>query len=234
MTTIRHAGDPAGDEGRDRRHYEPLSQAVDWIVSLLLVLTGGVLLYGGAVLAWAVDRAAIARGVASGQITSDVLSPAELVEVTQALGWGGGIGIAITGGLFVVAGIAFHRIEGRSRRQFEETGTATPNIVGNAILGAFVTVLTSFLVLSPIVGGGVAGYLQRTGDGNGTKAGAVSGLFAALPVVVIFAVILSAVSIGSPQLAALVGFVFVVAIATIIALSALGGYLGAALAASQR
>lgn len=208
-----------------------MSQSVDWVVSVLLVLTGGVLVYGGAVLYWATDRATLLRWVADGRLRSDVLSAAELVEVTNALGVGGGIGLALTGGVLVAAGVAFHLLESRARRQFEATGTAAPNVVASAILGAVVTIVTSFLVLSPILGGAAAGFVHQRRGGNSYRAAVLSGLFAAVPVVVLFGVVVAAVAAESVRLAPLVGGVLVVAVATIVGLSAVGGFLGTVLGA---
>lgn len=232
MTTFERTGE-SGGEITERRG-TPLSEGVDWLVSLLSVVTGVVLLYGGLALYWAVDRATVARWVADGYVGSDVLTNAELVEVTYALVRDGGIGVAVVGGLFVAAGAWFHVGESRSRRRFEETGTATPNAVGNAVLGAFVTLLTSFLVLSPLLGGGVTGYRTRRGGGNGLGAAALSGLLASLPVAALLGVVAAAVRVGSPRLVPVVGFVLVAAVATAVGLSALGGYAGVALASRPR
>lgn len=222
----------AGTAGSDRRN-APLSPVVDWVVSLLLALSGAVLLTGGALLYWATDRAAIARWVADGRIVSDVFSDAELVEVTHALGWGGGAAIALTGGLLVVAAVAFHVLESRARHQFEATGEAPPNLVVSAIAGAAVTLVTSFLVLSPLLGGAVAGYLQRRGDDGGVTAGGLAGVFASLPFVVLFAVIGAAVAAGASALVPLVVGVLLVAIVLVVGLSTLGGYLGDQFAAGR-
>lgn len=232
MTTHTRPRDTSTGNGI-QQGISPLSQSVDWFVSLLLALVGGILVYGGVILYAATDRATLARWVADGRLMSDVLSDAELIEVTSALGVGGGIGIAITGGMLVVAGVAFHRIERRARRQFEATGTVAPNVVGSAILGAFVTIVTSFLVVSPVIGGAVASYVDRQRNGSGYKAASLSGVFAAVPVVVLFGVIIAAVAVGSPRLAPLVGGVFLVAVAAIVGLSTLGGYISTSLAREQ-
>lgn len=51
----------------------------------------------------------------------------------------------------------------------------------NAVVGAVVAVVLSFLPFSPTVGGFVSGYLQRGGIREGAKAGGLAGLFALLP-----------------------------------------------------
>jgi hypothetical protein len=69
----------------------------------------------------------------------------------------------------------------------------------NAVIGAVVTVLTSFVPLSPVIGGAVAGYLQRR---DGPTVGALSGVLAAIPLVAVFglflAVFAAVIGLGAP------------------------------------
>lgn len=51
----------------------------------------------------------------------------------------------------------------------------------NAIIGAVATVLLTILPFSPLLGGAVAGYLQRGEYSDGAKVGALAGAFAAIP-----------------------------------------------------
>lgn len=105
----------------------------------------------------------------------------------------------------------------------------------NAVIGAVVTVVLSFTVFSPILGGGVAGYLQRGERGDGIRIGALSGALAAIPAVLLFVVFGSFVFTGSmmgPGIGVPRGTAFVFVFGGIyvllwtIGLSALGGYLG--------
>ena len=59
--------------------------------------------------------------------------------------------------------------------------TTHGNTFMNAVVGAVVTVVLSFLPFSPTVGGFVSGYLQRGGVREGAKAGGLSGLFSMVP-----------------------------------------------------
>lgn len=108
----------------------------------------------------------------------------------------------------------------------------------NAAIGTAVTVLLSFTGFSPLLGGGVAGYLQRDGRTSGAKVGALSGLLVSVMFLLfsvlffgLFLVGLSPVGMfgvpGGPELlivlAGFVPFVFV----WNVGLGALGGYLGA-------
>ena len=104
----------------------------------------------------------------------------------------------------------------------------------NAFLGAVVSVVLAFLPFSPVLGGGVAGYLERR---DGVRVGAISGAITALPlgfllvVVVlfwsIFVIVPDPVVGGGLLLLSLIVLagVVVVALYTVV-LSAVGGYLG--------
>ena len=104
----------------------------------------------------------------------------------------------------------------------------------NAFLGAVVSIVLAFLPFSPVLGGGVAGYLERR---DGVRVGAISGAITALPLtlLIVVAVLFWSVFAIAPEpavaggllfltLAILVGVV-VVALYTVV-LSAAGGYLG--------
>lgn len=100
----------------------------------------------------------------------------------------------------------------------------------NALLGALVTVVLAPTGFSPILGGALAGYLQRNGPGDGARVGAVSGLVASLPVLLVFILFAGALPFFPLRIAA-VSFVFVLLFAVFVvgytvALSAVGGYLG--------
>jgi len=108
----------------------------------------------------------------------------------------------------------------------------------NALIGAVVTVVTSFTVISPILGGAVAGYLNRR---DGMRAGALSGVIASIPLLGIIFLIGSVfvflpfagpeMMSGSGMMFGLAGvlvavFVFFVVLLYGVALGALGGAIG--------
>ena len=109
--------------------------------------------------------------------------------------------------------------------------SSEPNTVLNAIIGAVVTVVFSFTVLSPVLGGAVAGFLEK---GDGLRVGALSGAIATLPIVVFGLLGLAAFGLFAGMasvfflLFLLVAFPFVLLF--IVGLSALGGILGVYLA----
>lgn len=124
----------------------------------------------------------------------------------------------------------------------ESTGRGE-NFYLHALLGAVVTVVVSFIPLSPILGGGVASYLHDAGSDRGIRIGAVAGIIATVPLVAIYVLLFSVMSIGSLTtgefagpvfVIVLVGVIFLVAALITVGLSALGGYLGAEFAASRR
>ncbi|MCU4718686.1 DUF5518 domain-containing protein [Halapricum hydrolyticum] len=226
---------------QQRRPDEPLARFVEWFVTGMLVLGGlavaaiGLAVYGGA------DRAWIAQLVAEGRIESTELTNAELIDVTYALAWWLGIGLLVTGLLLVLGGIGFlayrRRARARHAEHHEADSIASPDTLTNAVAGGIVTVLTSFVPFSPVVGGLVSGYLQATDRTDGIRVGAYAGLVVAAPLVLLFlflvgaaAVVATELSLAVPALVGIAGLTvgLLVAVAYLVALSALGGYLGVA------
>ncbi|WP_049937731.1 DUF5518 domain-containing protein [Haloplanus natans] len=108
----------------------------------------------------------------------------------------------------------------------------------HALIGAVVTVVFSFVPFSPVLGGGVAAYLNDADTNAGVRIGALSGLIATIPLLLLgllaFAIFgLFAVSGPGGGMGVGLGGLFVlllvgvVAVAYTVGLSALGGYLGA-------
>lgn len=107
----------------------------------------------------------------------------------------------------------------------------------NAVIGAAVTVVLSFTGFSPLVGGGVAGYLQQSSRRNGAKVGALAGALAFIPfllmIVLGFGVFLAVPVMhggmglpGGVELLVLLLIVFPLAFVWNVGLGAVGGYLG--------
>ncbi|ELZ77982.1 DUF5518 domain-containing protein [Haloferax larsenii] len=113
------------------------------------------------------------------------------------------------------------------------------SVLFSALVGAVVSIVLSPLPGSTVLGGALAGYLTGTDRNVGVKAGALSGVFVSL-VVVLFALVgFGFVSVfalvGAPRLGVGLGilgiglvvlFGLVVALAYTVGLGALGGYLG--------
>jgi len=108
----------------------------------------------------------------------------------------------------------------------------------NAVVGALISiVLTPAIPLAPVLGGAVAGYLESEGGSAGLRVGALSGVLAVVPLLLLFVllgnllfVVLASVAGAPPGLAELGGLVLVVAaifaVVYTVGLSALGGWLG--------
>lgn len=226
------------DDIRDEmRPSRPVSRLVDWLTAAFLILGGMLFAALGTGFYTLADRERIATWVADGRLTSTELTDAELIDTTQALLTWGGIGVAVTGLLLAVSGVAFLVYRGRVRRN--SVDTAAPDSITLAIVGGVVTIVTSFVPLSPVLGGAVSGYL-RGGDGRGgARVGAYAGLVAAIPFALLglfvvggFAVAVAELGLGG--LGVFVGlaivFAMLVGVAYLVGLSALGGYVGVSFA----
>lgn len=102
----------------------------------------------------------------------------------------------------------------------------------NALVGAIATVVLSFTVVSPILGGALAGYLECD---DGVRVGAISGVLSVLPLL-LFVLVFVGLAPSSGGVPAAIGIVVIVAIFLlfplyVVTLSALGGHLGVALSA---
>jgi len=98
----------------------------------------------------------------------------------------------------------------------------------NGLLGGIAGVVLSFVPLSPLLGGTVAGYLEGGRGEDGLKVGAIAGLLMLVPFVFLFFVLFFFLGFaGMPAMFGLVGFFFLFFAALYtIGLSVLGGYLG--------
>jgi hypothetical protein len=108
-------------------------------------------------------------------------------------------------------------------------------VLRNGLVGGVVAVLLSFLPLSQVLGGGVAGYLDRGVDRRGHAAGAVAGVVGYLPYLAVAAYLALSPGVALPGPALEVSREFVVAGAAAVAfvyvvgLSVLGSVLGGSL-----
>lgn len=104
----------------------------------------------------------------------------------------------------------------------------------NAIVGAIVTVLTSFVPLSPILGGGVAAYLEGGDRGDAILVGALAGLIAWIPLtpLLFLGLLIAPFDFGITFVLILFGLGFVALY--LVGLSALGGFIAAYIMADPR
>lgn len=102
----------------------------------------------------------------------------------------------------------------------------------NAFIGAVAGVILSFIPLSTLLGGAVAGYLEGGESGDGLKVGAIAGVFMLIPFVFIgFAMMMFVIGggmMGGPPFAFSLMMVFMLFLGALytVGLSAVGGYLG--------
>lgn len=216
---------------------------VDWIVAIAMALLASTFVVVGSVVFQGADTALIDRLIAEGLLVSDVFTEAELADVTYSLAWWSGIG-------FIATGVAVFVADGwyvlRRRR---EVRTATTGLAGayafapSALVGAIASYLTGFVPGSPVIGGAVAAYLHTSDRSGAVKVGAVSGLLAAAPILLLLTVVFGALVVASFSIDVAAGgvlfagiYVFTVVLTTVlfVGLSAGGGYLGAVVAGSGR
>jgi len=217
-----------------------ISKLVDWVTAALLVFGGLLFATAGAGLYSLADRSRIASWVAEGRLTSTELTDAELIDITQALFTWGGIGTAVTGVFLLLGGVGYLLYRGRMRAR---TDSSEPDTITLATIGAVVTILTSFVPLSPILGGLVSGYLGEGDGAGGARIGAFTGLVAAIPFALLGLFLLGGVAIAAAELGlgglgVFVGLALVFSIgvgaAYLVGLGALGGYIGVSLAKRNR
>ncbi|QSG08781.1 DUF5518 domain-containing protein [Halapricum desulfuricans] len=203
------------------------SPVVDWIVGAILGLVGLFTGGTGAVIYSEIDRASAVEFVNDADIQTDVFTDAELVDALVAVGEWLGIGLVAAGVLTVVAGVAlvvFHR-------QARAAGEPTQRwMLG--LVGAVVSVVTGFLIVSPLLGGGVASYLDPVEHRSGFRTGALAGVFAVVPVlvVVLFGIVGAFAGLSGELVTAIAGLLAGTAVLYLlyfVGLSAVGGYVGA-------
>jgi hypothetical protein len=223
----------------EMRPSKPLSKLIDWLTATFLVLGGLGFAALGAGLYSLADRQRIADWVTEGTLTSTELTDAELIDTTQALLTWGGVGTAVTGLLLVVSGVAFLVYRIRVRHDAE---AVAPDSVTLAIVGGVVTIVTSFIPLSPILGGAVSGYFRGGDTSSGARVGAYAGLIAAIPFVLlglflVGGLVVATAELGLGSLGVFAGlatvFGILVSVAYLVGLSALGGYIGVAVGESR-
>lgn len=155
---------------------------LDWLVAGLFVLEGLVAIAIGVTVAQSVDHE-FARDLVVDleQPPTFVSEPVFVDTVHNVLFWGG-VGAAVLGALFVVAGVAFRRYRTRVRASHE---AGQPASTWHAVVlgGSLAIVGQAFLPFVQLGGGAVAGYL-RAGE-NATVTGALAGLVAGAPSVVL-------------------------------------------------
>lgn len=118
-----------------------------------------------------------------------------------------------------------------STRQVDTTTTETGSTTLNALIGAVAGVVLSFIPLSTVLGGAIAGYLEGGEASDGVRVGAIAGAIMLIPFVfigMVFVLFFVGFGTGGPTnvfALLMVLFVLLGAVYTV-GLSAVGGYLG--------
>lgn len=113
----------------------------------------------------------------------------------------------------------------------EDGDSSESNFALNALIGAVAGIVLSFIPLSTLLGGGIAGYLQGGQTNDGLKVGGLAGLIMLVPFVLIgFLILVFFIGIAPASFSLMVIFMAVLllifgAVYTV-GLSMVGGYLG--------
>jgi len=215
---------------------------LDWLIPAFLVLAGFAVVVGGAGLWAGTDVEIIQQMVAEGAIQSDMYTGQDLVDVTYATAWWSAIGLVVTGVAIWLGAAWFVVLRRRERRQ-EKTGEQPRYVWTNAIVGAVAAIVLGFIPLSQALGGAIAGYLQREDRDTNVKVGALSGLLTGLPIVIAVVFVFAGLIDGTlgvedgnwaPLLIAVTGFTVVLTLLFVIAVGAIGGWIGGHLAGDSR
>lgn len=215
----------------------PLPEFVDWVLAALVALAGLALVVAGSVLVFVVDRGMLADAIESEDVAGP-LTEAELLDVAVATVTWTGVGHVVAGAAMALAAVGYVVVRHRAHRQ-ASAGEPVSSYGTNALLGAVVAVVVSFVPFSLALGGAVAGYFERGESERTASVGAVSGLLAVSPVLVVLPFVLvglvaGMLAIGQAGLAVVVAaalLLALMAVATIGAgIGAVGGFLGGKLA----
>lgn len=162
----------------------PLPEYVDWLVGVATAVGGIALAIGGSVLAFLFDQDLLEAGIDSGQVTvvalERELTEAQLLELALAVVNWTGLGLLVTGlGLVLFAG-GYVAARHRARRRAGDDERVDSSL-SYAVLGAVVTAVLSFVPFSPVLGGGVAGYLEYKATGRSIGVGGLAGFLSVVP-----------------------------------------------------
>jgi hypothetical protein len=144
----------------------------------------------------------------------------------------------VTGVGLLLFAVGYVVVRHRAYRRAAD-GEAAGSYRSYAVLGAVATTVLSFVPFSPVLGSGVAGYLEQSGTGRSVSVGALSGFLAMLPGIVILLFVTAGMYAGLAAVqAASLGVVVVAAMLFVLlfvgaygaGLGALGGFVGGYLA----
>ena len=233
------SGSSAAQHGTDRGASGGLPRFLDWLTPFVMVLLGFAFVLGGAAMLVVFDMTLLTTMVREGSLRSDIFSQNTLAFISYSTVQWGGIGAILTGGMMWVAAAVFRRAQWRFRSS-PDVGTPPMWTVG--LVGGVVTFVFGFIPLSPLLGGGVAGYLYGGQRGAAIRVGGLSGLFAAIPVAAVVLFLFGGMAAAAMRLSLYGGVLFglgaivftlVLTVALQVGLGAVGGLVGAHFAPSR-
>lgn len=200
---------------------------------------------GGTALTVVVDRDLVAGGIEGGPIQVTLLSTelteAEMLELVLAVVSWTGLGLVATGVGMALFAIAYLVRRRRGRKRVQE-GDPTGTYGSHAVLGAVLTGVLSFLSFAPGIGGAIAGYVERGQSERTVSVGALAGLLAMAPALLVLLCSLGGVvdvllGIGRSGLAVVVVAIILLVLLLVSTIGAgfgaLGGYVGGKVAESR-
>lgn len=227
-----------GNNGSDSPTTPDIPDWLDWLLGGLVAVSGLLLALAGGFVFVLDDRERVESVVAADEFQVEGMTEPEFVELTLALlPWlaGGlvvtGLAMAILGGGYIV-----HRRRVRNRATASEQ---TSNYLAHALLGTVVSAVTSFVPMSPVIGGGVAGYLERGDTERTISVGAASGVLLSAPFFIVGLFAAAGLVSGFASIedggfgvmvAALVVIGGLISLGITVGLGAVGGWLGGKLA----
>lgn len=242
METTKHT---AGGEQERLAFARPLPEYVDWLVGVVIALGGMALIVGGTAVSFVFDRELLAREIEAGRTTVVImerdLTDAEMLEFTlEVVNWTG-IGLLVTGAVLVAFAVGYVTFRHRAHQTSSEGGDAE-TYRSAAILGAVVTTILSFVPFSPVLGSGLAGYLEQPASGRSVRVGVLSGLLSMVPVLLILGFLtvglysgLATVQEAGLGIVVIAAMVFGLLVLSVYGagLGAIGGFAGGRLAESK-
>lgn len=211
---------------------------LDWLLGGLVTVGGLLFALAGVFVFIVADRERIEAAVAADEFQVEGMTEPEFVELTLSLLPWLAAGLVLTGLAMAILGGAYivHRRRVRNRAM---AGEQTSDYLAHALLGAVVSAVTSFVPLSPILGGGVAGYLERGDSERTMSVGAASGVLMSAPFLVVGLFAVGGVAMGfasiegggfGAMVAALVAVGGLISLGVTVVLGAAGGWIGGKLA----
>lgn len=211
---------------------------LDWVLGGLITVGGLLFAFAGLLVYTVATRETVEAVVSAEDFQVEGMTEPEFIEVTLSMLPWLAAGLLLTGLAMTVLGVAYLVHRRRVRRRAAR-GEPTSDYLAHALLGGVVSALTSFIPFSGVIGGGVAGYLER-GDSHRTiSVGAMSAVVMSAPFLILGLFVAAGLVAGFAAIGDS-GFGAVVAVAVIVgglfslgfavALGAAGGWLGGELA----